>query len=289
MSLLKSWFGGVRRHLNKPRSLIIHGHMFKNAGSSFDWSLARSFGDGFIDHRDDEAMKTGAAYLEPWLQANPHCNALSSHWITAPLPQVAGLELHLCLLFRDPIERTRSVYQFERSQQGVETPGAVRAKKMDFQEYMQWQMQPMPGPVVKNYQTRYCSGEYLGEDLASMYARARALVGHTDTIGLVHRYDESMVLFEYQLQSVFPNLDLSYVKQNVLSDGEADLSQRRQSVLTELGPDADRVLSENEYDLRLFEFAEERFSELIAGVPDMAARLDALKWRNQQHLESTQV
>ena len=60
--------------------------MFKNAGTSFDWSLRRSFGDAFIEHHDDDAMRKGADYLEPFLLDRPHIKALSSHWITFPLP-----------------------------------------------------------------------------------------------------------------------------------------------------------------------------------------------------------
>lgn len=284
--MLKHWTSRLRRRFNRPRAIIIHGHMFKNAGTSFDWSLARSLAGGFIDHRDDEDMQGGAGYLERWLRATPHCRALSSHWITPPLPQAEDLQLHLCLLLRDPIERSRSVYQFERAQQGVDTPGAVRAKQMDFRQYIQWQMQPMPGPVVKNYQTRYCSGDYLGDDLEAMYVRARDLLLKTSTVGLVHRYDESMVLFEYMLRPFFPSLDLSYLKQNVLSEEQTDVVQRRRAVLAELGEVGSELLAANEYDLRLLQLAEQHFSQLIAGVPDMAAKLQDLKQRNLARAES---
>ena len=207
----------LRGSSDNSRHVLVHAHMFKNAGTTFDWSLKRSFGDAFVDHREDDLMKQGATYFGPWLTDHESCAAVSSHWITPPLPRPAGIDIWLCLLFRDPVERMRSVYQFERQQQGVETPGSIRAKQMTFREYMAWQMEPVPGPVVKNYQTRYCSGDYLGSDLPAMFERAREVVSATDLIGLVHRYDESMVLFEYRLSKVFPTLDLSYVVQNALS------------------------------------------------------------------------
>ena len=279
--MTKRWFTRLLSALAPPRRVIVHAHMFKNAGSTFDWSLARSLPQGFVDHRDDEQMKTGAGYLADWLTANRDCAALSSHWVTPPLPRQRGLELHLCMLLRDPIERMRSVYQFERSQQGVETPGSIRAKQMSFCEYMAWQMQPMPGPVVKNYQTRYCSGDYLGVDLDSMFERASALLRNTPGIGLVHRYDESMVYFEYLLRPAFPSLDLSYIKQNVSPDSGQELSRRRESVLSELGELADQVLAANHYDLQLFELANSCFEQRLQAVPDFEARLRELRDRNQ--------
>jgi hypothetical protein len=272
------------------RPVLIHAHMFKNAGSSFDWSLQRSFGEAFVDHRDDDLMKSGADYFGNWLQQHPRCQAISSHWITAPLPEVPGLRPLLCLLMRDPIERMRSVYLFERQQQGVDTPGSLRAKKLSFLEYMRWQMEPMPGPVVKNYQTRYCSGTYLGEDLTDMFKRACAFISSTDTLGLVHRYDESMVLFEFHLRPHFPQLDLSYVRQNSLSNGLQPHAEKRAQVLEELADISTEVLTANDYDLQLFALAEQRFEQLIARVPDFPGRLTSLQQRNQSRLsEAEQV
>ncbi len=276
LTRLRSLF--TRRSRTRP--VLVHAHMFKNAGTTFDWSLRRSFGDHFVDHREDDDMKRGAEYFGPWLQQHTHCQAISSHWITQPLPGLDAVDIALCLLFRDPVERMRSVYQFERQQQGVDTPGSIRAKKMSFYEYMSWQMEPMPGPVVKNYHTRYCSGDYLGEDLPAMYERALALLDSTPTLGLVHRYDESMVLFEHQLERQFPGIDLSYLKQNVLSAVEDSHRQRRDAVLEELGDIADTVLAANEYDMRLFTAAEQKFETLLAKVHDLDTRLGDLQARN---------
>ncbi len=276
LSRLRKLFSGQ----DTARPVLVHAHMFKNAGTTFDWSLRRNFGNHFVDHRADDEMKRGAAYFGPWLQEHTHCRAISSHWITPPLPVLDSVDIALCLLFRDPVERMRSVYQFERQQEGVDTPGSIRAKKMSFYEYMAWQMEPMPGPVVKNYHTRYCSGDYLGEDLPAMYERALALLEGTRLVGLVHRYDESMVLFEHQLEAQFPGIDLSYLKQNVLSVAESTHLQRRDAVIGELGDIADTVLAANDYDMRLFTAAEQRFESLLAEVPDLGSRLSDLHARN---------
>ena len=32
-------------------------HIFKNAGTTFDWSLRNNFGEGFLDHREDVLMR----------------------------------------------------------------------------------------------------------------------------------------------------------------------------------------------------------------------------------------
>ena len=181
------------------RQLLLHAHMFKNAGSSLDQSLRRSFGDAFTDHRDDDAMRGGAAYLGPYIENHAGLRALSSHWITFPLPTLPGVSIHLAMLFRDPLERILSVYRFERRQPG-DSPGVERARRLGFRDYVAWRLEEGVGPVIRNYHTRYCSGDYHGTDLEAMYQQAVETLDSTQLLGLVHRYDESMVLFEYLLE-----------------------------------------------------------------------------------------
>lgn len=270
----------LQRWLTK-RQVIVHAHMFKNAGTTLDWSLQRSFGDLHLDHRDDDKMREGASYLGPYLSQNTRINAVSSHWITFPLPSLHRTRLDLVLLFRDPIERIRSVYNFERQQQPAETPGAKKAKECSFKDYVSWQLQPMPGPVVKNFQTRYCSGEYLGDDLELLDRKARNTVASTPLIGLVERYEESMVLFEHLLKPDYPQLDLAYQVQNRSDSAQLDAAQRREQVLQELGDIADQVIAANQYDIDLYASVCQRFEEAIAQVPDLDSRVSELRQRNR--------
>ena len=62
------------------RHVILHGHIFKNAGTTFDWSLERCFGEGFVDHRDDKTMRERRArHLAELVNDAPSLRALSSH------------------------------------------------------------------------------------------------------------------------------------------------------------------------------------------------------------------
>ena len=263
------------------RAILLHAHMFKNAGTTFDWSLERCLGKGFVDHRDDEAMGQGAQYLEAFVRARPQLVALSSHWPGLPPPQLPGIDLHLVLFLRDPIERIRSVYNFERRQQPANTPGSKKAKELGFLDYVRWQLQPMPGPAIKNFHTRYCSGNYLGGNLDVLYERAQSLLRATPLLGLVHRYDESAVLFEYLLEQTFPRLDLAYRRQNSSVGDGMDFERRRASVERELEPILHEVLAANRYDLKLFALAQARFQRALAEIPDLDLRLRRLRDRNR--------
>jgi hypothetical protein len=256
--------------------------MFKNAGSTFDDSLRRSFGDAFTDHRDDDAMRRGAAYLGPYIAQHPGLRALSSHWITFPLPELADVNLHPVLLFRDPLERIFSVYRFEQRQPG-DAPGIRRARECGFRDYVRWRLEDGVGPVIRNFHTRYCSGDYHGKDLESMYAKAMETLDRTPLLGLVHRYDESMVLFEFHLQPFFPGLDLSGSARNVSDDQPIDYPARRARALEELGPVLEDAVAANRYDLRLFAEVEARFDRALTAIPGFADRLRDLQRRNGEH------
>lgn len=263
------------------RQVLVHAHLFKNAGTTLDFSLKRSFGEGFCDHRDDDGMKRGATYLAPWLRRHPQIKALSSHWVTPPLPRSPFFLCHCLVMLRDPIERALSVYQFERRQQGVDTPGSRRAKELDFSGYMAWQLQPMPGPVVKDYQTRICSGDYLGNNPQLRMRQALGWLQALPVVGLVGHYDESMVLFEQALRPRFPTLDLSYLPQNITPRQPGPVTiDKRAAALDELGELAASVLAANQQDAVLLEWAQQRFWRQWAQLPEREARLAELRVRN---------
>ena len=142
------------------RVVLAHGHIFKNAGTTFDWSLARNFADGFLDHRDDSSMRErGAAHLLDLLREKTGLRAVSSHCMCQPLPAVEDIRFEPVYLLRHPLERIASVYAFER-QQVAETPGARAAREMNFRDYVAWRMQANVSHVIRDYQACNIAGEH---------------------------------------------------------------------------------------------------------------------------------
>jgi len=235
--------------------IIIHCHMFKNAGTTFDWSLHRYFGTDFIDHREDVKMREGSAYLGAFLKQHKHLRALSSHHVQIPLPTVEHAHLIPAIILRHPIERVRSVYEFERNQQPG-TPGAINAKKMSFGDYVRWRMEPSTGATIRNFQTRYCGGRLKNpkrnltdHDLTE----AIRFVRDTPLVGAVELFDESMVLFEQALRTWYPDIDFSYLIQNVGRNDNSQIAARIERIRQDLDAEIHSVLlKNNEYDLQLY-------------------------------------
>lgn len=261
------------------RHIILHGHIFKNAGSTLDWSLSRNFGDDFLDHRDNRAMRQQRAKHLAWVVARAtELKALSSHHLCYPLPNPKGVTFHTVYMLRHPVERIQSVYAFERKQDS-DTPGAIAAKEKDFAEYVTWRMQEEVPRTIRDYQTSYIAGFHTRKIKVTAPAdwlqRALHHLEFLDCVGVVDRYDESMVVFEDYLQRYFPDIDLAYVRQNVSQQGASDqeMATRIHSTLDKLGGLTAQVLDQNSYDLALYRQANQKLDDAIAGISDFDKRL----------------
>lgn len=250
------------------RPLILHAHLFKNAGSTFDWSLRRQFGDAFLDHRDDAAMRDNPDYLEGYLRDNTRISALSSHWLPLPLRRKELPRAHLCLLIRHPLERALSVYNFER-RQDADGPGNRQARALPFADYVRWRLEPGVGPALRNFHTRYLSGRYFNDDMEQSFDRAVSLLEATPLVGLVDRYALSMALFEQGLKADFPTIDLSFEPQNTSQPAGGSLDERLARLAASLGPVLELLERQNQHDLRLYQLVDDRIRQLLAANPGL--------------------
>jgi len=264
-----------------PRPVLLHCHLFKNAGTTFDWSLSRFFGARFYEHHDDEQMKRGRRYLGPFLKENHGISALTSHHVTFPLPFEDGLQVLPAVLFRHPLDRVGSVYSFERRQQS-DTPGAKKAKELGLKEYVEWRMKKTTGATIRNFQTRYFVNEDSADLTAYHFEMAMEEIKNLSLIGVVERYDESMVVFEHHLATFFPYIDLSYIRQNVSSSRDNCIENRIESTKRQLGERLfEQIVDNNNYDLEVHQIANKKLDQRIAQIPNFEQKLSDFKDRCQ--------
>lgn len=267
------------------RHILLHGHIFKNAGTTLDWSLQRCFGQDFLDHRDDQSMRRGGAdCLASLVAEHPGLRALSSHHLSRELPELPQVRLHPLFLVRHPLLRVRSVYDFERRQDAT-TLGAQMAKQLDFRDYVAWRMRPDVPGTIRNYQTFYLArgsveGRRPGRNLAG-FELALAYVRQAPLVGVVELYDESMALFEHRLRRAFPQIDLAYVRQNSsgAADGTAPPERRLAELLVELGDLAQVVIDQNSYDLALYQAVRGKLLAATARIEDFDQQMTGFRQR----------
>ena len=198
------------------------------------------------------------------------------------MPDVDDCELVPIYLLRHPIQRIPSVYEFERRQE-ADTAGARAAKLKSFRDYVAWRMQPGVPRTIRNYQTIYLAGVHNyskdAEPGLGIFGVAMSTVRSNPLIGVVERYDETMVVIEHHLTESLPGLDLSYVRQNVTRRRWLDRRPTPESVLKRLGGLAQTVVDKNSLDLAIYQLVNRRLDDQIGKIEHFDERLDDFRGR----------
>lgn len=274
-------------NVREKRTVVIHNHVFKNAGSTIDWALRNNFGSGFIDHRDDENMRKGSEYLKRYILKHPNILALSTHHLQLPLPELECFKFITIMMFRHPIERVTSVYNFEKKQTDADTLGARFARTHNLREYVIWRMHFDTPPTIRNFhvfKTLSGSVSWQKEFGEVELLKAKKYVDSLELPGFIERFDESMVYFEKILGSIFPNIDLSYKIQNVGQKLHETQELRIEKLRCEIGIEAFKLLVDrNQVDLELYQYAKHIFKKKLNHVNDIDAHMNHFIERCQHH------
>lgn len=267
---------GVRR-MSSIRDVIIHYHLFKNAGSTLAAALRRQFGSRFAQV---DAFQPGGRFsaeqLQRLLWKDPRLAAISSHTLWPPLPVTDQICFHEILILRHPLDRIRSMYDFYRRSEMGSHPFSEIAKQLQIGSFIRELMHGYPH-IINNAQLRIICGGERKPKLGDLET-GLALLKKASVTGTVEAYDESLATGEYELRRIFPELDLSYVAKNV-SVRAASLQERLAQFHTACGADLyAQLTSLNELDFELVCAARQ---ELARRFNQLAKREEIL--RNFRH------
>ena len=254
---------GISEHL------IVHFHIFKNAGTSVDKLLNLNF-PGQCQSIEAEhawqALSTDA--FSQFIQSlSPQIQAISSHTARPAQIRLTDRELHPIIFLRDPVERAKSVYSFARKQPASDNKAATRiAKEHDFDGFIRWRLQ-QPGCVIKNFQTIFLSGRQLNMKTAHAnrddLQAACTLLTKLPAFGIVEEFETSIKAIFNQLSMHFPTLNNFLVHENrsqidnnssPISPGEVRDQLCRQTF--------DQLIEANGMDIELYRVAHERFNRM---------------------------
>jgi hypothetical protein len=258
------------------RFVLLHYHIFKNAGSTIEDAMRRCFGTRFatLDGPDPNSILRGAD-VAAFLANHPEITAVSSHHVKYPKPVTPGvIVFDLCVL-RDPLERLRSVYHHFRRAEPVDDLSA-RAKEMDLGSFLDLLIRKHPH-LVNDVQVNILANRaaYTRPPGSADLAAAMGIAGDMSAISVVDRFDESLVAAEHFLQPAFPSIQLEYISQNV-SPATAPGCEFRD----EVGETIYRQLEEmNQLDGELVSQARAEVRRRFGLVPDAQERLAAFRQR----------
>ena len=211
------------------RTIILHYHLFKNAGTSIDEILKSNFKDRWIT-KEFKPIKDNSEDIKAWILNNPEAVAFSSHTMTGPIPKIKNINIISIILLRNPIRRIISAYKFERNQQ-VDNWGANLAKKVNFEDYVVTRLLKDGDTQCRNFQS---------ERLATMIParahqkeRAIAALDSFSIVGIVEEFEKTLTLLESMLQDKFSDFEVQVTHTNRSNDFDIDFSPALNQLLHE--------------------------------------------------------
>ncbi|MDR5757954.1 sulfotransferase family 2 domain-containing protein [Caballeronia sp. LZ035] len=254
------------------RSVIIHYHLFKNAGSTIDGILSRHFSDAEHGHIEGEHpwSTVSPSDLLAFVTAHGELRAVSSHQARLPLPQDRGINFLPILFLRHPLDRFASVYEFERRQSVDSTsPSVAIARSGGLREFAEWTVSRDATAVCRNFQVIHLAG--LQGDMRHArathddYIRALCVLAGLPFFGLVEAFDESLAIMRTALKPVISELQSQFVIENSSPRRSGSLEERVAKIENELGTPLFRELTEvNALDMLLYETARRKFRTLVS-------------------------
>lgn len=261
----------------RKRPVILHYHIFKNAGTTLDGALQHSFPGHFREINSEHAQGTvGADEIVRLVRDEPALKAISSHNTRLPLPRCSGVTFLPFVSIRHPVDRLVSVYEFEKKQaDSTAYPSRELAGKSTLEEFLDRiiNVEPFSGC---NWQVNYlaCGGNLTRLPGEPDFTQACSVAGSLPFVGVVDRLDESMVVAEHLYGRKIKGLDLAYVSRNISRKRPDSLEARLAELKNNVSEGVYRRISEaNAMDGRLYDHCVELLSRACGAVPHFAEKL----------------
>jgi predicted RNA-binding protein YlxR (DUF448 family) len=253
------------------RRIIVHHHIFKNAGSSIDKALVDVLGkrwrafDPQIHVSDDDGRIDGKRCkeninqdeLERFLEVNPDVDAVSTHQGRGTFKLSADFEKLELSLIRNPVGRALSIWKYERRpdrQATFDSQMARQAALLPFEKFIEWCLLVRRPPLAPfcNFQVRALSANPTW-DARVNYAdldRAIEYVTRTGCVGIVERFERTLELFNQRLEAFIPGVELRSYHVNASGSTRESGDEEARQLLTK--NTYELLLEANALDMALY-------------------------------------
>lgn len=239
------------------RFVILHYHIFKNAGSTIEDILDHSFGDRFgrLETGVDGGLIANPELVR-FLDARPGLCAFSSHQIRYPLPETPGyLFFDVCFL-RDPLDRLRSFYDYFRQRPNPADPMSDLANGSTLGDFVAGMIRDH-SLFIRNNQVNLlaCGGDSDDPCERDLELAIRRMMT-TSFLGVVDCFEESATAGAFALRPAFPELDCARPAVNVSRGMQGTVADRIAELREACGPDVfNELLRITARDRRLVDLA----------------------------------
>lgn len=282
--------------LNAVRVVLVHYHIFKNSGSSFDHAVQRNIGSRLFRF---DAPPSAPSILQDELAEiignNADKTAFSSHTIRLPVPVVEGTTVLPVVFVRHPLLRLKSIYTFLSKvawrQELLANIGLRPRRKQTLPRLLAQQCKTFPLWIehmlrneegiryISNSQTRFLSGGYNRRSVTrpgasghgqnfDLHAAIENLAA-VPLLGRTEHFDTDVASFAPTLAKYGLAYDFQTLKpKNVSnSDFQSPASGRVTALEKTLGDHLTGLLKDLlQQDLELYRWVNERLDSKRSGV-----------------------
>ena len=275
----------IRTQAGRDRFVILHFHIFKNAGSTLEHILARNFGDDLVAfHGAHDDARLWAEDVLRLLDDHAGIRAITSHHLRYPKPARRDVVVHDICFIRHPLARIRSLYFYGRKLDPAHWLGAL-AQRHDEKAFVAHLLEVSPDSVSDVQVHFLAQGAAFARPCNHEDLRlAEAIVRDAAVAGVVEMFDESLAAAEYFLRPAFPGIDFAYAPKNVSSPHPLAHSRTteelslscRQAWGDRLYEAVERL---NGFDMALYQAARSEVARRFSMVPDAGRKLEDLRVR----------
>lgn len=236
------------------RTVILHYHLFKNAGSSLDASFKAWLGEHQWATKEFPGhLNQNRNQVRQWIIDNPDVVCFSSHSAHLPPPQIDGVKIIPVIFIRHPLDRILSAYEFEKKQ-GADTLGSVIARNTSLSGYIDIFLSQDNWNQLSNFHCHRLSRYFELPD-KSLVERALMAVNALPFIGVVENYAASVAILEaYLKENGLPNASLKTKSVNRNAGRALTLSMRLENIRNTVGVDVyEKLLEKNKGDFQVYE------------------------------------
>lgn len=256
------------------KKVIIHYHIFKNAGSTLDRWLSETFAGRWMQFESGVADRLlGHRDVAEFLQNNSDAVAISSHTLRPPTP--FGFDVFPIVCIRHPLDRAYSAYAHE-ARCVPNTRSCEVARATNFAGYVEWCLDhpEKGGVVILNYQVIHLSRAsfrhghvYLAQPTAGDLEEAERFLAGLPFVGVVDRLDAQWAELRRSIEIWGGwRVDGPAPRTNVTPGRPSSMAERLELARYELGEALlNRFLKANALDFELYASAVRLDGERMTG------------------------
>ena len=246
----------------RSSTLILHYHLFKNAGTSVDSAFKDSFETNeWVSKEFEGNAERNRRDVAAWMTDTPGARCFSSHTAQLPPPSLPGREVFPVIFIRHPLDRIASAYAFEVKQDSPSF-GSVLARNTTLAGYVETRLS-LPGDgQCRDFQAHRLADMYPASE-GDLRERAMRAIEELPFVGLVESYDRSLQRLQALLRERgFPDIVLGNLAKNVSRSVATPLVDKLKRLRNEVGAELFETLREaNAVDLELHARLSARYGE----------------------------